>query len=147
MLTTKVLPFGSLKAVPSQIGKRLDRCCGSTENVFLTTFLASLLLTDFRLHSGFRKECTQVRLFHPRSSWPSILTSQKLVDYPRYQIYLRRGIRPYSLLFLRFQGQGKAGFPRPTLLFPRSTQSSVHIILRHSFRLPFIPPIWLATTQ
>jgi len=66
MLTTKVLPCGSLKAIPSQIGKRLDHCCGSMENVLLSTSPASLLLTDIRLHSRFWQECTQARLFRPR---------------------------------------------------------------------------------
>jgi len=66
MLTTKVLPYGSFKAVPSQIGKRLGHCCGSTENVRLSTSPALLLLTDFHLHSRFRQECYQVRVFRPR---------------------------------------------------------------------------------
>jgi len=66
MLTTKVLPCGSFKAIPSQIGKRLDHCYGSTENVPLSTSAALPLLTDFRLHSGFRQECAQVRRFRPR---------------------------------------------------------------------------------
>ena len=66
MLTTKVLPCGSFMVIPSQIGKPLDRCCGSTENVLLSTSAALPLLTDFRLHSGFRQECAQVRRFRPR---------------------------------------------------------------------------------
>ena len=66
MLTTKVLPCGSFKAVPSQVGKRLGHCCGSTENVSLSTSPASLLLTDFHIHSRFRQECSQVRVFRPR---------------------------------------------------------------------------------
>ena len=36
------------------------------ENVLLSTSPASLLLTDFRLHSRFWQECTQARLFCPR---------------------------------------------------------------------------------
>ena len=71
MLTTKVLPCGSFKAVPSQIGKHRDHCCGSTENVLLSPLAASPLLTDFYLHSGFWKECTQARLF--RSKFTMIL--------------------------------------------------------------------------
>ena len=66
MLTTKVLPCGSLKAVPSRIGKHRDHCCGSTENVHLSPSAASLLLTDFRIHSRFRQECTQARPFRLR---------------------------------------------------------------------------------
>ena len=65
MPTTKVLPCGSFKAIPLQIGKRLDHCCGSTENVLFSTSPASPLLTDFYLYSGFRQECTQASLFHP----------------------------------------------------------------------------------
>ena len=66
MPTTKVLPCGSFKAIPLQIGKRPDHCCGSTENVLLSTSPALSLLTDFYLSSWFRQECTQARLFHPR---------------------------------------------------------------------------------
>ena len=66
MLAMKALPCGSFKAIPSQIGNHLDHCCGSTENVRLSTSPSSLLLTDFHLRSGFRKECTQVRVFRPR---------------------------------------------------------------------------------
>src|SRR5712691_7499765 len=65
-LTTRVRLCGSLKVLPSKIGKHLDHCCGSTENVLLSTSAASPLLTDFRFHSGFRQECTQARLFRPR---------------------------------------------------------------------------------
>ena len=76
MPTTKVLPCGSFKAIPLQIGKRPDHCCGSTENVPLSTSPALSLLTDFYLYSGFRQECTQARLFHPR------LIAAFIVDNP-----------------------------------------------------------------
>ena len=65
ILATKALPYGSFKAIPSQIGSHLDHCCGSTENVRLSTSPTSPLLTDFYLHSRFWQECTQVRLFRP----------------------------------------------------------------------------------
>src|SRR6266704_3198084 len=76
MLTTKVLPCGLLKAILSQIGKRLGHCCGSMENVLLSTSPALLLLTDFRLHSRFWQECTQVRRFRPRLIMAFIIDNQ-----------------------------------------------------------------------
>ena len=66
ILATKVLPCGSFKAIPSQIGSHLGHCCGSTENVRPSTSTASPLLTNFQLRSRFREECHQVRLFRPR---------------------------------------------------------------------------------
>ena len=66
MPTTKVLPCGLLKAMPSNIGSRPDHSCGSTENVLLSPLAASPLLTDFYLHSGFWEECTQARLFRSK---------------------------------------------------------------------------------
>src|SRR5712691_10681450 len=75
MLTTKVPPYGSSKAIPSMIGKRLDHCYGFTENVLLSPSADSPLLTDFPFHSRFRKECTQVRLF-------SQLVVTFIIDHP-----------------------------------------------------------------
>ena len=67
MPITKVLPCGSLKAMPSKIGRHLGHYCGSTENVVLfSPSAASPSLIVFHLHSRFRQECTQVRLFCPK---------------------------------------------------------------------------------
>ena len=65
MPTTKVLPCGSLEAMPSEIGRHMDHSCGSTENVVLSPSVVWTLLTDFYLRSGFWKECTQARFFRP----------------------------------------------------------------------------------
>jgi len=50
----------------SMIGKYLGHCCGFTENVLLSPSAALPLLTDFRFHSWFREECTQVRRISPK---------------------------------------------------------------------------------
>ena len=62
----KVLPCGSLKAIPSKIGRHLGHYCGSTENVLVSPSAASSSLTVFYIRSRFRKECTQARLFCPK---------------------------------------------------------------------------------
>jgi hypothetical protein len=139
MPITKVLPCGSLKVMPSKIGRHLGHYCGSTENVLFSPSAPSPSLTFFYLHSRFRQECTQARLFRPKF----IMTL--IIDHPtarRSSRISNPSVMQDPLILPSFSSTSRTRESRmPTPYFPLSSfNSAINPHLSATFSLDTIHP-------
>ena len=133
MPITKVLPCGSLKAMTSTSGRHMGHYCGSTENVRFSPSAVSPSLTVLCLHSRFRQECTQARLFCPKFIFMTLIIDHRTAR--RSSTISNPSVMQDPLILPSFSSTSRTRKSRmPTPYFPLfSSNSAINLHLSATF--------------